>query len=106
MIARKTNRERPTENMTCRRMTGEKLWEKLTVEKEGWTMGQKRREVDATERKMKGRKEVRVDVTKCKSITAMMTGRKVTGKKATTEKATGEKSATREMQNGEAALRQ
>ena len=34
---------------------------------------------------MKGKKEVRVDVTKRKSITRMMAGRKEAGKKGTTE---------------------
>ena len=58
--------------------------EKVTVEKEGGTRGQEMREVDATGGKMKGTKEVRVDV---KSITGMMTGRKEVGKKGTTEKA-------------------
>ena len=49
------------------------------------------RKVDATGGKMKGRKEVRVDVSKVKSITGTMTGRKETGKKGTTEKAAGGK---------------
>ena len=40
--------------------------------------------------KTNGRKEVRGDVTKRKSITRTMTGRKETGKKGTTEKAPGE----------------
>ena len=40
---------------------------------------------------MKGRKEVRVDVLKGKSITGMLTGRKEAGKKGTTEKAAGRK---------------
>ncbi|KAK2192629.1 hypothetical protein NP493_27g00033 [Ridgeia piscesae] len=40
--------------------------------------------------KTNGRKEVRGDVTKRKSITRTMTGRKETGKKGTTEKAAGE----------------
>ena len=70
-IARKTNGERTTENMTCRKVTGEKE----TVEKDGGTRGQEMR--DATGGKMKGRKEVRGDVTKRKSITG----------KGTTEKA-------------------
>ena len=83
VIARKTNRERTTENMTCRKVTGEKV----TVEKEGGIRGEEITEVDATGGKMKGRKEVRVDVTKRKSITRMMTGRKEAGKKGTTEKA-------------------
>ncbi|KAK2174872.1 hypothetical protein NP493_770g02042 [Ridgeia piscesae] len=69
--------------MTCRKVTGEKV----TVEKERGTRGQEMRELDATGGKMKGRKEVRVDVTKRKSITRMMTGRKEAGKKGTTEKA-------------------
>ena len=69
---RKTNGERTTENMTCRKVTGEKV----TVEKEGWTVGQERREVHVTGGKIKGRKEVRVDVSKGKSITGMMRGRK------------------------------
>ena len=43
---------------------------------------------------------IRIDVSKGKSITGMMAGRKETGKKGTTEKAAGLKSATREMQNG------
>ncbi|KAK2138566.1 hypothetical protein NP493_7504g00000 [Ridgeia piscesae] len=64
---------------------------KVTVEKEGGTRGQEMREVDATGGKTNGRKEVRGDVTKRKSITRTMTGRKETGKKGTTEKATGEK---------------
>ena len=49
---------------------------------------------------------MRGDVTKRKSITRTMTGRKETGKKGTTEKAAGEKSATREIQNGGATLKQ
>ena len=76
VIARKTNGERTTGNMTCRKVTGEKV----TVEKEGGTKGQDMREVDATGRKTNGRKEVRVDVTKRKSMTRTMTGRKETGK--------------------------
>ena len=39
------------------------------------------REVDATGGKTNGRKEMRGDVTKRKSITRTMTGRKETGKK-------------------------
>ena len=72
VIARKTNGERTTGNMTCRKVTGEKV----TVEKEGGTMGQDMREVDATGGKTNGRKEVRVDVTTWKSITRTMTGRR------------------------------
>ncbi|KAK2190787.1 hypothetical protein NP493_68g01014 [Ridgeia piscesae] len=87
VIARTTNGERTTGNMTCRKVTGEKV----TVEKEGGTRGQEMREVDATGGKTNGRKEVRVDVTKRKSITRTMTGRKDTGKKGTTEKAAGGK---------------
>ncbi|KAK2157066.1 hypothetical protein NP493_1912g00004 [Ridgeia piscesae] len=86
--------------MTCRKVTGEKV----TVEKEGGTRGQEMRELNATGGKTNGRKED--DVTKRKSITRTMTGRKETGKKGTTEKAAGEKSATREMQNGGATLKQ
>ena len=101
VIAKTTNGERTTGNMTCRKVTGEKV----TVEKEGGTRGQEMREVDATGGKTNGRKEVRGDVTKRKSMT--MTGRKETGKKGTTEKAGGGgKSATREMQNGGATLKQ
>ena len=73
---RKTNGERTTENMAWRKVTGEKV----TVEEEG-KMGQERREVHVTGGKMKGRKEVGVDVEKGKSITGMMTGRKEAGKK-------------------------
>ena len=102
VIARTTNGERTTGNMTCRKVTGEKV----TVEKEGGTWGQEMREVDATGGKTNGRKEVRGDVTKWKSITRTMTGRKETGKKGTTEKAAGGKSATREMQNGGTTLKQ
>ena len=87
VIARKTNGEGTTGNMTCRKVTGEKV----TVEKEGGTRGQDMREVDATGGKTNGRKEVRVDVTKRKSITRTMTGRKETGRKGTTEKAAGGK---------------
>ena len=86
VIARTTNGERTTGNMTCRNVTGEKV----TVEKEGGTRGQEMREVDATGGKTNGRKEVRGDVTKRKSITRTMTGRKETEKKGTTEKAAGE----------------
>ncbi|KAK2154982.1 hypothetical protein NP493_2116g00008 [Ridgeia piscesae] len=49
------------------------------------------REVDVTGGKTNGRKEVRGDVTKRKTITRTMTGRKETGKKGTTEKAAGGK---------------
>ena len=82
VIARKPNGERTTGNMTCRKVTGEKV----TVEKEGGTRGQEMREVDATGGKTNGRKKVRVDVTKRKSITRTMTG-----KKGTTEEAAGGK---------------
>ena len=74
VIARTTNGERTTRNMTCMKVTGEKV----TV-------------VDATGGKTNGRKEMRGDVTKRKSITRTMTGRKETGKKGTTEKAAGGK---------------
>ena len=67
--------------MTCRKVTGEKV----TVEKDGETRGQGMREVDATGGKTNGIKEVRVDVTKRKSITRTITERKETGKKGTTE---------------------
>ena len=87
VIARTTNGERSTGNMTCRKVTEEKV----TVEKEGGTRGQEMREVDATGGKTNGRKEVRDDVTKRKSIPMTMTGRKETGKKGTTEKAAGGK---------------
>ncbi|KAK2153959.1 hypothetical protein NP493_2242g00002 [Ridgeia piscesae] len=87
VIARTTNGERTTGNMTCRKVAGEKV----TVEKEGGTREQEMREVDATGGKTNGRKEVRGDVTKRKSITRTMTGRKETGKKGTTEKAAGGK---------------
>ena len=70
MIARKTNGESDS------REGGE------------GTRGQEMREVDATGGKTNGKKEVRVDVTKRKSITRTMAGRKETGKKGTTEKAT------------------
>ena len=86
VIARTTNGERTTGNMTCRKVTGEQV----TVEKEGGTMGQEMREVDATGGKTNG-SEVRGDVTKRKSITRTMTGRKETGKKGTIEKAAGGK---------------
>ena len=54
-------------------------------------MGQERREVHVTGGKMNGRKELRVNVPKGKSITGMMTGRKDAGKKGTTEMAGGRK---------------
>ena len=57
------------------------------IEKEGGTRGQEMREVDATG----GKTNMRGDVTKRKSITRTMTGRKETGKKGTTEKAAGGK---------------
>ena len=88
--------------MTCRKVTGEKV----TVENEGVTMGHNRREVHTIGGKVKGRKEMIVDVTKGKSITGMMTGRTEAGMKGTTEEAAGGKSATREMQNGGATLKQ
>ena len=87
MIARKTNGERTTENMPCM----EETVEKVTVPKEGGTRGLEMIEVDATGGKTKGRKELRVDMTKRKSITRKMSGRKDTGKKGTTEKAAGGK---------------
>ena len=83
--ARKTDEERTTENLTCRKVT----WEKVTVEKDGRTMGQERREVHVTEETMKGRKEVRVDVSKGKLITGMVTGRKDAGKLITEKAARG-----------------
>ena len=43
-------------------------------------MGQERRRVHVTGGKMKGRKEVRVDVSKGKAIIGMVTGRKEAGK--------------------------
>ena len=58
VIARTTNGDRTTGNMTCRKVTGDKV----TVEKEGGTRGQEMREVDATGGKTNGRKEVRGDV--------------------------------------------
>ena len=83
--ARKANGERTSDNMACRKVTGEKV----TVD-EGVTMGQEMIEADATGGKTKGRKELRVDVTKRKSITRMVSGRKEAGKKGT-EKAAGGK---------------
>ena len=85
VIARTTNGERTTGDMTCSKVTKEKV----TIEKEGGTRGQDMTEVDATGGKTNGRKEVRVDVTKRKSITRTMTGIKETGKNGTTEKAAG-----------------
>ena len=85
--ARKTNGERTRESMACRKVTGEKV----TVDEGGGTMGQERREVHVTGGKVNGRKEVRVNVPKGKSITGMMTRRKDAGKKGTTEKAGGRK---------------
>ena len=84
--ARKTYGERTRESTACRKVTGEKV----TVD-EGGTMGQERREVHVTGGKMNGRKELRVNVPKGKSITGMMTGRKDAGKKGTTEMAGGRK---------------
>ena len=83
VIARKTSGVRTTENMTCRKVT----WEKVAGEKERGTTGQEMIELDATGGKIKGRKEVRVDGIKRKSITRMITGRKEAGKKRTTVKA-------------------
>ena len=85
--ARKTNGERTTESMTCSKVTGEKV----TVDERGGTIGQERREVHVTGGQMKGRKEVRVDVSKGKPITGMMTGRKEAERKGPTEKAAGRK---------------
>ena len=66
--------------------------EKVRVEKEGdRSMGQERREGHVTGGKMKGRKEERVDVSKGKSITGMVTGRNEAGKNGTTEKVAGGK---------------
>ena len=62
----------------------------MTVE-EGGTIGQERGELHVTGEKMKGRKEVRLDVPKGKSITGMTTGRKEAGGKGTTEKGAGGK---------------
>ena len=49
---------------------------------------------------------MRVDVSKGKSITGMMTGRKEAGKKKQPRRGQGEKSTTRWMQHGGATLRQ
>ena len=79
----------------------------MTVETERGAMRQERREVHVTGGKMKGRKEVIVDVSKGKLITGMITGRNGAGKKGTTEKARqGEKSTTRLTQHGGATLKQ
>ena len=68
----KTKRE-CVENMICREGDGEKV----TVEKEGGTTGQERREPTCDGVTMRGRKKVIVDVSKWKPITRMMTrGRK------------------------------
>ena len=67
VITRKTNGERTIENMTRKKTTVEKV----TGENEGVTMGHETREVHATGGKMKGRKGVRMDVTKGRSITGM-----------------------------------
>ena len=62
--------------------------DKVTVEKDGvGTMGQERREVHVTVGKMKGSKEVKLDMSKGKSMTGMMTGRKEAGQQGTSEKA-------------------
>ena len=98
VIERETNGESTTENMAFMKETVEKV----TVPKEGGTGGEEMIEVYATGGKTKGRKEQRVDVTKRKSITRTMSGRKEAGKKGKTEKT----SATREMQNGGATLKQ
>ena len=82
MIARKTHGDRTTENMTFRKVKGEKI----TLEKEGRTMGRESRDIYVSGGKMKGRKEVREEVPKWKSITGMMTGRKETGNTGITEK--------------------
>ncbi|KAK2144562.1 hypothetical protein NP493_4191g00000 [Ridgeia piscesae] len=87
--------------MTCRMVTGEKV----TVEKEGGTRGQEMREVDATGGKTNGRKEVRVDVTKQKSKTRTMTGKKE-GKKGKTEKAAGGKVSNQGDAKRRATLKQ
>ena len=86
--ARKTNGERTRESMACRKVTGEKV----TVDEGGGTMGQERREVQVTGGKMNGRKEVRVNVPKGKSITGMMTGRKEAGKQRNNREGWREKS--------------
>ena len=54
-------------------------------------MGQDRREVHVTGGKMKGRRKVKVDVSKGNSITGIVTGRKEAGKKGTRWKAAGGK---------------
>ena len=75
--------------------------------REGWKdngTGDERSRCDR--RNDEGKKGSEIDVTKQKSITMMMAGRKEAGKKGTTEIAAGEKSATREMQNGGATLKQ
>ena len=100
MIARKTNGERTTENMPCMKETVDKV----TVEKEGGTRGQEMIEVDATGGKTKGRKELRVDMTKRKSITRCQEEMRQERKEQ--RKRQGGKSATREMQNGGATLKQ
>ena len=85
VIARTTNDKWRKNNRKHDMQEGD--GEKVTAEKKGGTRGQEMREVDATGGKTNGRKDVRGDVTKRKSITRTMTGRKETGKKGTTEKA-------------------
>ena len=58
-------------------------------------MRQEEREVNVTGGKMKGRKEVRVDVSKRKSTTGMVTGRKEAGKREQQRRRQGEKLTTR-----------
>ena len=62
---------------------------KVTVEKQGEGNGTGEKGSSWDRRTVKGRKEVRVDVTKGKLITGMMSGRKETGKKGKTENAAG-----------------
>jgi len=63
--------------------------EKVTEEKEGGTRGQDIIEVDTTGENMKRRKELRVGVSKRKSITRKMSGRKEAGRKGTTKRVAG-----------------
>ena len=70
MIAREEIGDGTTENMTYRKATGE-----------GGKMGQKRREIQLSVGTMKGMKEERVYVTEGKSITGMLTARRVSKEK-------------------------
>ena len=72
--------------MIAREEIGERTTDNDIQEGERGKMGQERRDVHVTGGTMKGRKEVRVDVTEGKLLTGKITARKVSREEAMKER--------------------